>query len=280
MLEENRSADLKFIELMDAVRNGESNVTQRQQLAKILRADKSARAEFIRAMTFEAMMMGEFPEKEPASPSVPLPEVASQQSENWSGWAMLSAFSLALLCGLSMAYFALRSSLFVLDQSDESYLLVSQVATVTSVSEASRNLWVGQRLPVGLIELPAGRFELTFDCGAIVGIEGPARINLENDFRAFVYSGQLTVRVPSEAIGFVIQTPTSHIRDLGTSFAIAVASNGETELHVIEGSVEARSVRVPNANTTVVVETQALLFREASVEAVGFNRSRSSSTAD
>ena len=48
----------------------------------------------------------------------------------------------------------------------------------------------------------------------------------------------MTVSVPATAHGFTIQTPSSRTVDLGTEFGVIVDKSGNTETHVIRGTVE------------------------------------------
>ena len=66
--------------------------------------------------------------------------------------------------------------------------------------------------------------------------------------RGFLKKGRLTAEVPRPATGFVINTPLMNVVDLGTRFGLTVKFNGETEVHVMQGVVEAsrsKGISVP-----------------------------------
>lgn len=95
--------------------------------------------------------------------------------------------------------------------------------------------WISAREVV----LQSGVAELTFNSGARVFLEGPAKLSLEHSNRGYLEYGRLTAEVPSRASGFVINTPRLNVVDIGTRFGVSVAPNGDTEVHVMQGVVEA-----------------------------------------
>lgn len=109
----------------------------------------------------------------------------------------------------------------------------------------------------GLLVIESGSAMIAFNSGASAIVEGPARLSLESNNRAFLQSGRLTAEVPKAASGFTINTPRLNAVDIGTRFGIAVDGNGDTELHVMEGLVEA-SRTSGNAKTILVSEGSAL----------------------
>lgn len=97
----------------------------------------------------------------------------------------------------------------------------------------------GDWLSSGLLHLESGLAEVTFDNGAQAIIEGPCYLDIETPQRAFLRRGRITVEVPPPAVGFIVNTPSMNVVDLGTRFGIDVAASGTSEVHVMEGVVEA-----------------------------------------
>jgi len=91
----------------------------------------------------------------------------------------------------------------------------------------------------GMIKLESGTALVAFNSGATALIEGPAALSLETPNRAFLQYGLLTAEVPSPASGFAVNTPRMNVVDLGTRFGVAVDRNGDSDLHVMQGKVEA-----------------------------------------
>ena len=85
-----------------------------------------------------------------------------------------------------------------------SYEFPSQEAVTMYQLEPPQTSWLSRNM-VGLFAL-----ELTLDCGAVVSLVGPAKLDLQSDYRAFLHFGGLSAYVPQEAVGFIVQTPNSH----------------------------------------------------------------------
>jgi hypothetical protein len=83
--------------------------------------------------------------------------------------------------------------------------------------------------------LQSGLIELLFDTNARVVIEGPAEFQIVSEQQIRLRSGKLYATVPQEAIGFTVNTRVARIVDLGTEFGVQVSTDGDTELHVIQG---------------------------------------------
>jgi hypothetical protein len=111
---------------------------------------------------------------------------------------------------------------------------------------------VGNHLTAGhRLELRAGFAELTFDKGAKVTIEGPATLELADDGVGSLELGKLVVRVPKQAIGFLVVTRLAVVQDLGTEFGITIEPGGGSDLYVFEGLVEVR----PTAREPLLLAT-------------------------
>ena len=88
------------------------------------------------------------------------------------------------------------------------------------------------------LKLTAGLAEITFDSGARVILEGPADLELVSTDSAHLHSGRLVGRVPPEASGFAVKTPSTTVVDIGTEFGLQVAQSGTAEVIVFEGEVD------------------------------------------
>jgi hypothetical protein len=98
---------------------------------------------------------------------------------------------------------------------------------------------VGESLAsIRKLSLKSGLAEIAFNTGASIIVEGPATLELTTDNSARLSAGKLTALVPTQAIGFIVQTPVSQITDLGTEFGVAVDGTGQTDLHVFQGKVQ------------------------------------------
>ena len=146
--------------------------------------------------------------------------------------------------------------------------------------------------------LVSGLVEITYDTGAKVILQGPVTYEVESPAGGFLSLGKLTARVNKRDGGrgpgdggtpnlqtskspnpmpnpqspipnpsslstihyplFTIKTPTATVTDLGTEFGVAVSREGRTELHVLQGTVEAQATTVRGAALPVQRVTEGL----------------------
>lgn len=97
---------------------------------------------------------------------------------------------------------------------------------------------VGSRLSKGDLVLAEGVVRLRFDHGAELTLEGPARLRLESLDRCVLSEGRVMGRVPPAAVGFVVDTPTAVVKDLGTEFGVLVRKGESAEVQVFAGLVD------------------------------------------
>lgn len=95
----------------------------------------------------------------------------------------------------------------------------------------------GDALPAGDFSLRSGLAQIEFFSGATLIVEGPAELALESSWRVVCRSGRLRAFVPEAAQGFTIAAPDYDAVDLGTEFALSVAEDGRSEVHVVDGTV-------------------------------------------
>jgi len=110
------------------------------------------------------------------------------------------------------------------------------------------------------IEIAEGTLELLTARGARIVIEAPAEFYFESAQRLNLSKGRLTADVPGAARGFTVVTPTGDAVDLGTRFAIDVANDQESEVHVFEGEVIAQAKG--SAKRQYMTALQAIRFRD------------------
>ena len=99
----------------------------------------------------------------------------------------------------------------------------------------------------GMLRIQNENVHVRFACGAEVTLHGPAVFHIVSEKLARLEYGALEAKVPPQAIGFLIDTPASRVIDLGTEFKVTVADNGDTNINVLNGEVEAES-RTPMAD--------------------------------
>ena len=87
-------------------------------------------------------------------------------------------------------------------------------------------LILGEGVSGGSVEIVSGRMELLFSSGARVGVKGPAKLELAEAKSLFLEGGQVSVLADGMIDGFVVETPSSRLVDLGTEFGVRVADGG------------------------------------------------------
>lgn len=124
-------------------------------------------------------------------------------------------------------------------------------------SESEKKIRKDGWISEGLIRVEEGSALIAFNSGATVIVDAPSEISIESGNRVFLKSGRLTANVPPPATGFTVNTPRLNAVDIGTRFGVSVDENGDSELHVMQGEVEA-SRSSGNSVTTLVREGLAL----------------------
>jgi len=143
------------------------------------------------------------------------------------------------------------------------------VARIESGREAlwspatQERLHAGGWLTRGPLHLDGGEVLVALNSGATVLVSGPARFSIESSNRLFLESGELSAEVPSAATGFTVNTPRLNAVDIGTRFGVRVEENGDSELHVMEGAVEAS--RASGHSAPVLVREGLALRADARV---------------
>lgn len=145
-----------------------------------------------------------------------------------------------------------------------------QFASVAAVQDAGGPLKVGDRLGAEFIEIDSGLVRLQFDDGVEVTLQGPARFELNALGKTRLHAGLLTATVPPGAEGFLVDTPTAQVVDLGTVFGVQLADDGVASVSVFDGEVE----------ITPTNGTKTSLVQEGETVRIADNRKIESSAFD
>lgn len=101
-----------------------------------------------------------------------------------------------------------------------------------------------------VVELTSGIAELKLKQGVTLVVKGPATWTIDGQNNATLNRGKLVAKVPPEAVGFTLRTPSSSIVDLGTEFGVEVDSTGEANVKVLRGRIQVE----PNDAPAVLLE--------------------------
>ena len=151
----------------------------------------------------------------------------------------------------------------------------AQIVRIESASWAAGEAapQVGEEFRNRRFQLAGGLVELKFARGANVIVEGPADFEVLGAQHAFLHQGRVVARLPKGTKGFILDSPRGRLVDQGTEFGVRVGESGDTEVHVLEGEVEARPAS--QRETVQLFANQAARLTTGQVEhfaadAVGF----------
>jgi hypothetical protein len=204
----------------------------------------------------------------------------------------LAASALVLVAGLAGAVGWWRAHRGALREVRQPGPIVARITGGAGVRFDGLSLPLGanERLRTGTYRLVEGIVEVTMARGAQVMVTAPAEFELQSDERLVLMRGKLSAKVPEEARGFTVETPSATLVDVGTEFAADVDREGNGEVHVFRGEVivkprsrrdsrplrlgEARATRVDAASATPSgIEVDSTRFlRRLDEPATGYSR--------
>lgn len=250
--------------LCNAVIDGTITEAQKAELSRWLLASRKARQYYLRTMGLSASLYSYASEMQAEAPDafVPRPQV--------------SIFSVLLRWLAPLSAAAAIVLVFWLANVRPSKLAVKNDESVAQVTGSKECQWAsgtdllpGARLHKGQsVELTHGFAEVTFDSGARVVLEGPAKLEVNSAWDASLQQGTLKANVPAEAIGFSISDATVNVVDLGTEFTMIAEANGATDLLVLKGAVEASPQNSTNEQSVLLHKNEALRFADTGISDV------------
>ena len=229
------------------------------QLERALREDAAFRLLFLEYLSVDLGLSNRAACWEPA----PEATVVPLRRRPWRAirtWAAVAAAA-ALLVGAS-AWWLNRQP----DRANDKAVagvLDPYLAIVVDQSPEAR--WSGTNAPQGLghalgrdrCRLESGTATLQLDNGVELLLQAPAELRLHSVDHGEVYCGQLSARVPKNAVGFRVDAPGVNVVDLGTEFSLAVDGSGHPKIHVFTGKVRAALPALPDSRTELIAGQSA-----------------------
>jgi hypothetical protein len=177
-----------------------------------------------------------------ATSKTPASNTVKQSHRGWTAGLLLATTLAASLAALAL--FPTRSSLednlaaraLFLQTDNSTIAILSHAAGATSGD--SKVLTPGENLSPGRFTLATGVVQIEFLSGTNLVVEAPADIELLTSNSVYCREGKLRARVPTQAHGFTIDTPTHRAVDMGTEFAVGVSPEHGEEIHVLDGEVK------------------------------------------
>lgn len=118
------------------------------------------------------------------------------------------------------------------------------LATITDADRPAEDagLRIGQPLEKGALKIPDGsEVGIAMRGGARLKVRGPAELQIDGPDKIRLEKGRISTYAPTYAHGFTVDTVDGKVVDLGTRFVTATDAKTGTEVHVLEGLVEARA---------------------------------------
>jgi len=110
---------------------------------------------------------------------------------------------------------------------------------VMASSDNAASVWKNNNtLRLREVVLDQGRVELRLVSGVLLDIAAPAHLRLHDSMHVTLLAGSVTADVGDEGKGFVIDTASARVVDLGTRFGVSLGQEGETDVAVFQGEVE------------------------------------------
>lgn len=169
----------------------------------------------------------------------------------------------ALIVMLAAGVFFLWPERSVLTSGDSDRIAVV-TQSVGAYREGGISIRAGESIEAGRLTVERGVVRLDFANGATIAVEGPAKVEVVNEMRVVLLRGVVTATIEESSIGFVVDTDTAHIVDLGTAFGVSVGDDGTTDVCVFEGEVEVTRNGSTSSQPSLVREGQAVRASEQS----------------
>ncbi|MEM9281678.1 MAG: FecR family protein [Verrucomicrobiota bacterium] len=225
--------DREFSQLLSKFRGEDISDEEMTQLEQRLRESREARLDYLKFSLLHSLLESYPPSLDEADieDAIEGDRVVRLPKAAVAGWLALAA-CITLLCTL-----ATQTLLPVWKLAGEPG---NPIATLVLAEEC---LWKngtyreGQRLDPGALELLSGTAVIRFDGGAELVLSKGSAVDLVSPAEADLIGGEVVIRAEAGAEGFILDTPSGELVDLGTEFTVRVDPKGETELHVHEGEV-------------------------------------------
>lgn len=233
-----------FPRLVQAVLDETATAEQRAQIATLLRADATLRAEYVRQMRLDALL--HFTGGAIAGRKSPVRPAPAQRRLRFPLLGIVGAAAAIVVLAAGSLWWARRGV---------------EVQIVRATGAAAEAWPVGGTRRVNHLALPQGRVELQLASGVRLDVVAPAEVQFVDAMHVRVALGQVTADAGEHGKGFVVDTAHTKVVDLGTRFGVAVSSPGQTDVVVFQGEVElftGKSRHRTDAPITRLVEGEAV----------------------
>ena len=251
-------------QLIESLLNETIDDAEHAELERLLESSSEARRIYRQSVELEFELrqrqIGEYA-------ATSLPDVRpTPHSVSWRRWSLAAMLLMAV--GLLIVMMMNRQDKPTGETVARTFVEVIQVS-----GEIDESLQPGKRLGAEWIRLKSGAMLLAFDGGAMLSVEGPAALRMEDGSSCYVESGRVVVLGPSDGSGFILRTKHSRVIDIGTEFAATIDSTGIVSVHVLEGEVRiAKTAESDEQDGRLLKAKEAARFDPTSdlVESISF----------
>jgi len=255
---------LELNELCSAAVDGSLTSMQRVRLEQMLAESEDARQFYVMAMDLSASLghyAGEMQMDAADAKGYGL-HLWESNSVRWA--ALAAAVAIGLTWWLVGGSMEVGTKTAVADASEYVARLTgaSKIAWPSGAIalEPGDFLHRGQRL-----KLDGGLAEVTFDSGAVVLLEGPAVFDITSAWDSTLRLGAIKVKVPEQALGFRVSNRAVEVVDIGTEFSMVADDQGNADVLVLQGEVEAMPRNQEDSETILLQVNESRHFARSGV---------------
>ena len=237
-------------ELIDLYQQAQHDHTARTRLNEILRNHPTSRQQLSAFLVDEELLCEELQTEQidqvlSHESVIPFSETTQPKPSKW--WA-IGGMAAALIIGPTITYQLTKTSPvntpthITKKTTPPGHTKPSWIARLKQSSPTAT--WKttgyskGKAIQLGIHELEKGTASIVFSNDVELIVNAPAKFDIKSDMEVILHRGTVRAKVGAAGHGFIIDTPKTKIRDLGTEFGISVAEDQSTEVHVFNGEVE------------------------------------------
>ncbi len=262
MSKDNPQPSPEFARLLSGFTEDQLDEREHERLAELLREEPGAKEHYVDYMVLHSMLRAEYaspldmpavkePPKAPALGALGTLGTSFEQGVNYlcqprrlsvASWAAMGWAMTALVLFVVILSKNTRNDIVVRgpmpSQSPDTNIARFAADNQCRWSDSKNTPMLGSPLGVGQqFSLESGLSQIRFNNGVNLIVEGPADFEFLSAKRISLYNGKLTARVPEQAVGFRVETPTVTVVDLGTEFGVSIDESGSTEVNCFVGAV-------------------------------------------
>jgi hypothetical protein len=254
---------LELNELCSAAVDGSLTAAERTRLEQMLAESEDARQFYVKAIDLSASLghyAGEM--------QMDAADAKGYATHFWESksvrWAALAA---AVAVGLTWWLVGGSAEVSPTVVADASEYVARLTGTSKIVWPANANpLNTGDFFHRGQqLKFDGGLAEVTFDSGAVVLLEGPAVFDITSAWDSTLRLGAIKVKVPEQALGFRVSNRAVEVVDIGTEFSMVADDEGNADVLVLQGEVEAMPRNQEDSETILLKANESRHFARSGV---------------